>query len=237
MEVAGKIVPVTVVRSARRRRTVSIAIANGAITLRSPLRTPRNYLEDALGRRHEWILKRLEESVVNPVLEVSAGARLPVFGEGLLLEVGEWSGRRARVERRGGSLVAELPAYTDANAREATLERSVAAWYRQTGVATLPQLAEAVAARVGLTPSRILVRTQRSRWGSCSADGTVRLSWRLVMLEPELIEYVILHELVHLRHKNHQAEFWACVTKFEPQSQALRRRLREAGRSLPRLSE
>jgi predicted metal-dependent hydrolase len=225
------------VRSARRRRTVSIAISNGAITLRSPLRTPRTYLVESLDRRREWILKRLEESVASPVAEVRAGSRLPVFGEAVLVEVLEWGGKRPRVRRQGESLVVELPAEADASSCNEAAERSVAAWYRKTAVATLPQMAEVMAARVGLTPRRILIRTQRSRWGSCSADGTIRLSWRLVMLEQALIEYVILHELAHLEHKNHQAGFWACVEKFEPRFRDMRRQLREAGRRLPRFAD
>ena len=81
--------------------------------------------------------------------------------------------------------------------------------------------------------SRILIRDHRSYWGSCSHDGTLRFNWRVVMLEPALIEYLLVHELAHLEVRNHSADFWNLVARFLPDAKQRRRRLREAGRALP----
>ena len=80
---------------------------------------------------------------------------------------------------------------------------------------------------------RVLVRDQRSRWGSCSSDGTLRFSWRLAMLEPELIESVVVHELAHLDVMNHSKAFWDVVLKAMPDARERRKRLGEAGLRLP----
>ena len=80
---------------------------------------------------------------------------------------------------------------------------------------------------------RVLIRDQRRRWGSCARDGTLRFSWRAMMLEPALIDYVVVHELAHLTHQNHSADFWDLVRSAMPDADDRRRRLREAGRSLP----
>ena len=79
----------------------------------------------------------------------------------------------------------------------------------------------------------MLVRDQRRRWGSCAHDGTLRFNWRVMMLEPALIEYVVVHELAHLTVPNHSPEFWAAVSAALPDVPDLRRRLREVGSALP----
>ena len=76
-----------------------------------------------------------------------------------------------------------------------------------------------------LVATRVLVRDQRRRWGSCATDGTIRLNWRLIMLEPDLADYVICHELVHLRHRHHQASFWAEVAALIADHRERRKRL------------
>ncbi len=80
---------------------------------------------------------------------------------------------------------------------------------------------------------RVLVREQRSRWGSCSADGTLRFNWRLAMVEPSLIESVVVHELAHLDVMNHSPAFWDVVLRAMPDARERRKLLGEAGRSLP----
>ena len=79
----------------------------------------------------------------------------------------------------------------------------------------------------------VLIRDQRQRWGSCAPDGTLRFNWRVVMLEPPLAEYVVVHELAHLKVGSHSSEYWALVSSLLPDAQRRRRWLREAGRILP----
>ena len=81
--------------------------------------------------------------------------------------------------------------------------------------------------------SEVLIRDQRQRWGSCAPDGTLRFNWRVVMLAPALAEYVVVHELAHLRVRSHSTEFWGLVSRVIPDAQQRRRRLREAGKDLP----
>ena len=73
------------------------------------------------------------------------------------------------------------------------------------------------AKRLGLKIPVVSVRDQSSRWGSCSSRGTVSLNWRLVLLKPELQDYVILHELAHLTEMNHSKRFWALLDQYDPQ--------------------
>ena len=77
--------------------------------------------------------------------------------------------------------------------------------------------------------SSILIRDQRQRWGSCAPDGTLRFNWRAMMLKQSLIEYVVVHELAHLTHRNHSADYWNLVSHVMPDAQQRRRSLRGGG--------
>lgn len=108
------------------------------------------------------------------------------------------------------------------------------AWYRGRAEERLPASVARWQPRLGRgSAPRVLIRDQRQRWGSCAPDGTLRFNWRAVMLEPSLIDYIVVHELAHLSVRSHSPEFWRIVTAAMPDAQHRRRRLREAGRSLP----
>ena len=110
----------------------------------------------------------------------------------------------------------------------------VVAWYRRRAEARLATIVERWWPRFGgREPYRLLIRDQRQRWGSCAPDGTLRFNWRLAMLRPDLAEYVVVHELAHLRVRNHSTEFWNLLSRAMPDAQERRRRLREVGKSLP----
>ena len=79
----------------------------------------------------------------------------------------------------------------------------------------------------------VLIRDQRQRWGSCAPDGTLRFNWRVMMLEPALVDYVIVHELTHLAVPNHSDDYWKLVNRIMPDAQERRQKLREVGRTLP----
>jgi predicted metal-dependent hydrolase len=86
---------------------------------------------------------------------------------------------------------------------------------------------------VGHRPARVQVRLQRTRWGSCSNSGTVSLNAALLFLEPALVRYLFIHELCHLIALNHSRKFWSAVRQYEPEYEALDRRLTEAWHEIP----
>ena len=86
---------------------------------------------------------------------------------------------------------------------------------------------------VGVKPNKIQVRTQRTRWGSCSPRGTVSLNASLLFLAPAVARYLLVHELCHLRHLDHSARYWRCVERFEPDYRALDKELSESWTEVP----
>ena len=120
----------------------------------------------------------------------------------------------------------------DEAARREAVHRAVVGWYRERAQKHLAARAAFWGQRVGYSATTVLVREQRTRWGSCSADGTLRFNWRLIMAPPELVDYVVVHELTHIRVRNHSAAFWRELAKTIPDHLPLRARLREFGRQL-----
>ncbi|SDG44470.1 hypothetical protein SAMN05216241_11320 [Limimonas halophila] len=102
---------------------------------------------------------------------------------------------------------------------------------REARAAIRPQV-QAYAARIGHTPGRISVRDTRSRWGSCSARGELSFSWRLVLAPEPVLTYLVVHEVAHLRHRDHGPGFWSLVRGLMPEADAQRRWLRENGSRL-----
>ena len=111
----------------------------------------------------------------------------------------------------------------EANRRELTPEEE--AGLKKRAREYLPQRAWELSQETGLVPAGVKVTDAKTRWGSCSGKNSVCLSWRLMEKPPEVIDYVIIHELCHTVHHDHSREFWALVASFLPDCQRLRRRL------------
>ncbi len=106
-------------------------------------------------------------------------------------------------------------------------------WVARQGREHLKPWLGSVARELALTPKRVQVRTQKTRWGSCSSTGTVSINACLLFLDPALVRYLMVHELCHLRHLNHSRRYWALVKRFEPDYRDLDQRLGEAWADVP----
>ena len=234
----------TVQRSKRRKKTVQISVSGGAVVVSAPMRTPNREIQAIVQKRSGWILDKLAaEAQAPPPLRLVTGDTLPYLGRELPLVVEEADVRKPSARLDGGSLLVVTPRGLPEDERRDAVRTALVAWYR-TQAAEL--LADSVARwlpvmgrsrpprpeRINCNP-RVLVREQKTRWGSCSSDGTLRFSWRLAMVEPELIDSVAVHELAHLEVMNHSPAFWEVVLRAMPDARERRKRLSEAGRRLP----
>ena len=215
-----------------RRRHVHILVNDaGMLEVRAPWRFSLRKAREVLRENAEWVLGSLdtvrERLAGRPRL--ITGTRLPLLDGSLRLEVRPRAQidlfecsrpSRGRVERRGTALRVSTASLRDDELR-ALIER----WYRREAVSYLPGRVEHYASQLGARPSRVTVRGQRSRWGSCSGKGTVSLNWRLMMVPSALADYVVVHELCHLRHMNHSPQFWAMVGGVVPDYRQRRRSL------------
>ena len=223
-------------RSARRRKTVEITLVGSGVRVAAPVTLSSGEVRDIVLRRAPWIIKHMgdDQPVVltkqfcqrrdasvhgpqrNPCRE-AADVRTPA------VRFDHW---RFRIECAPGGL--------NGQERYERIRRALVDWYRGRADARLPEYVDRWWGRLGNSGrSRILIRDQRLRWGSCASDGTLRFNWRVMMLEPSLIEYVVVHELAHLTVRNHSKDYWAIVSGVMPDVSPRRRRLKEVGRALP----
>ena len=215
-------VPYVLKRVPRRRHVHILVNDDGTLEVRAPWRFGPGKAREALRENEEWIRSALgaarERRARRPRLV--NGARLPLLDGFLRLDVRPHAqidlfecarAWRGRAERRGAALRVSTASLGHDELR-ALIER----WYRREAAVWLGERVEHHAPRLGVRPSRVTIRGQRSRWGSCSGRGTVSLNWRLMMVPSALADYVVVHELCHLRHMNHSPQFWEMVGEIVP---------------------
>ncbi len=224
----------TVVRSRRRKKTVQITLDHSeGVVVAAPERTEPERIRQIVLARAGWILRRAPEAVLNPRRRrFVTGESLPYLGRQVPLAV-ECSGlRRVEIAFSDRGLRIAVPARLDGEGRQAAIEAALVRWYRERAAEDLSERVARWSRAIGLTPTAILVRDQRHRWGSCSPSGVLRFNWRIVMAPPAVIDYLVVHELVHLRVRGHSAAYWAEVGAIMPDYDRRRARLREIGPEL-----
>lgn len=195
------------------------------------IRAPYHFSARAAGAlllsNRAWVLSETAAAAAQRPPALMSGTPLPYLGEQLELLL--CHGRRDEARREGGVLRVAVPEPGEGTAR-ACLER----WYRRRAREHFGERLLVLAPRFGgLLPTRLSVRGQRTRWGSCSEKGAMSLNWRLLMLEAELVDYVVAHELCHLSQMNHSRAFWSLMQRGMPDYASRRSRLSQAGVHLP----
>ena len=222
-------------RSGRRRKTVQITVDGGGVQVVAPTATPEGELHAIVRKRAGWILSHASDRMLEAVPKrFVSGETLPYLGRNVRMVVEDADLRRAEVRFDHWRFRVAVPKELSGDERYESIRRAVVRWYRSRAEERLGEVVERWTPRLGHGDKvRVLVRDQRQRWGSCAPDGTLRFNWRAMMVKPALMEYVVVHELAHLTHRNHSPEFWALIASVMPDAQRRRQRLRESGKSLP----
>jgi predicted metal-dependent hydrolase len=209
LELAGRQVDYRLVRNARAHGLRLVVDARG-VRVTMPRRASARMAEAALRARSEWVLDALDQTRAATPPALAVGDTVPVLGA------------PRTIGAVGGIPVdASLP-----------IDSQVERWLRAEAGRTLVALVDEWAPRIGVTPRRVVIRGQRSRWGSASTRGEISLNWRLVMAPPEIGEYVVIHELAHLVVMDHSPRYWAVVARYCPDHAARRRWLRRNAEAL-----
>lgn len=224
----GRPVAYRLYRMPRRKHVHLVVSADGVLQIRVPYWCSQMHAEAALRENGTWALEALERArdAVQARPSLGEGSELPLLDERLRL--GLMQATRASVRREGEEVVVAGP-----DLQPGFVRSSLSVWYRGQARDYLGGRVACLAPRLGVVPSRLNIRGQKTRWGSCSSRGTVSLNWRLMLTPAELADYVVVHELCHLRHLNHSPEFWRFVATFVPDWQARRMRLRVMQGELP----
>lgn len=213
-----------------RRRSIGMTVRIEGLQVRAPLGTSLAAVQQALQGKADWIVRKLAEQRQRGLeqqgarLQWGAQAVLPYLGASLALQLAApLPARGAAQLRADGVLQLALPA--DAPAEQ--IRRRVQAWWLQAARQHFTARLDHFAPQLGVQWRSLRLSSARTRWGSARSDGAIRLNWRLLHYTPEIIDYVVVHELSHLRHMDHSPRFWATVGSVLPDYRALRQRLRD----------
>ena len=210
------------------RRTLGFSVSQSGLVVTAPKRLPHRDIENGLMAKAGWILRKLEDWEARPRprrLDFKTGETLPWRGRDIPLVLIE-RGVRTRVRWADGAIEVSHDPALNGELRQRTLTAALIRFYKREGLALMSPKVEAYAERLGARLRKVSVREQRSRWGSCSPDGSIRLSWRLAGLPDDLIDYVCAHEAAHLIELNHSAAFWNLVDGLVGDSKVVRKRMR-----------
>lgn len=214
-----------------RRRSIGLTIDQRGLRVGAPARATLAEIETLIRKHADWVAKHLDTwrlKQVPPAVGIESGAVIPVQGLPRSLRI-EPAGRDSFLWDTQGHLVL-LSARPDH--RVALLERAL----HQRAREVFSERLHLYAPKLGVIVPPMHLSNARTRWGSCSRRTGIRLHWRLIHAPLDLIDYVVCHELAHLREMNHTVRFWAEVEKIYPNWQAARKALRGFADTLPRFA-
>lgn len=223
------------IRYSQRAKHLRLVVRPGGVELVVPTAMGEARALEFLQRHRDWVERKARElqtrSVAKPPPQrMETGSTLPFQGREVPLVVVEAPGRRSRVEFDGRFLVAVpggSPAQTEAFTRGA-LFRWIKTWLHEEA----RLIAERHARRFELHPRDIRIKRMKSRWGSCGPRNDINLNWLLAFVPPPVLEYVMVHELCHIRHRDHSPLFWNLVGCHLPNYAQHRLWLRQNGAEL-----
>jgi len=202
-----------------RRRTVAIHLLDGQVEVRAPLRLPKRDIDQFVASKELWIRKRLanwqELSARRAAFTLNYGAA--VMFRGAVYPLAEKAGTRAGFDGQAFFLP---PGLTPEQ-----LKSIIPQIYRSLAKRFLNERVAHFSGRLSLTPAAVRINGAKTRWGSCSIGQSLNFSWRLVLAEDDVIDYVVVHELAHLTEMNHSPRFWAIVEGVFPDHRERRKRL------------
>ncbi len=252
---SGKFNPVLVAFALERanRRGIGFTVSGAGLVVRAPARMALAAVDDAVRSKAGWIVRKLHDTRTRAVRQAQAGtvwqdgAVLPYLGTVLRVRMDPVAPAAGVLQvpangAPGWELRIRLPAprtpattattattsCAPADLQAAALRRAVHAWMLGQARAHLSARLDHFAPLLGVQWQRLALTNARTRWGSAKSDGSIRLNWRLLHCAPEVLDYVVVHELAHLRVMDHSARFWAVVASVVPDHALLRRRLRDA---------
>jgi len=232
LKIGSTIVPYVVERSSRRRKTIEVQfLEGGRLRVAAPATASRASVEAHLRGRSATIARRMNgHARTDPVpdREYVNGETFEYLGRQARLRILTKAIARPSARMARGRLEVILPRHSPED-RVTIVRTALLRWYRERALRRLRNSVDYFAPHVGVQPAGVLLRAQERRWGSCSRDGVMRFNWRIVMAPAPLIDYVVVHELCHLREAYHDESFWRLVGSVLPDYQLRRERLRRAG--------
>jgi len=212
------------IRSKKRKKTLSLRIQeNGKVLLSVPYHTPRREIERFLGKAESWIVKKVwerENAIRESQKAFIPGERFLYLGESYPLEIRKSDHREPPLKLSFGKFILDQGHLKVA--RDVFIH-----WYKREAQEVIAERLMYYSQRLHLFPKGIRITNARCRWGSCSHDNRLSFSWRIILAPLVIIDYILIHELAHIKVKNHSRNFWESIASIFPDYKQRRLWLKE----------
>ena len=215
--------PIEIIRT-KRRKTVSIQIIKGLVKVIIPEQLSEARVKTLIQKRNPWIRKKLREQskIIQPKpKEYVSGESFSYLGRNYRLKVIVGTSNEVRLQ--SGYLEVELLKKSP----EQKIRDLLFSWYKNRALERLTEKTNRYAAIMGLTPKSVFIKDYKARWGSCFPDGKISYNWRIIIAPHNIVDYVVVHELCHLKHPNHSPTYWRSVKRVIPEFADFRKWLRD----------
>jgi predicted metal-dependent hydrolase len=226
------------IRRSHRVANARIVVKPGQVEIVAPLQIPEHKLHTFVAAKQQWITKALNKmSASSPgqnsfiPAEYKSGAEMTYQGNLYPLMLKASKLKRVKIEFTDG-YTAHVPETMSPDDHNREIRQALIRWMKKQSKQLVEQMVEIHAAKKQLFPRSITIKTQKSRWGSCGIHNDININWLLIMAPREVLEYVVVHELCHIKVKNHSSQFWSLVAEHLPDYQQRRQWLKKQGRSL-----
>ena len=220
-----------------KRRTIGLSVGPDGLSVSAPRWTPLAEVEALLQSKALWVMDKLQQSRARAADLAQArtvwadGAGFDFLGQRVQLVLDPSHGFTqvgAVLEPGAGDAPARLRVGLAHNALESQIRDAAQAWLMRQAKRVFAERLDHFAPQLGVRYQTLRLSSAGTRWGSASVDGTIRLNWRLIHLKMEMVDYVVVHELSHLRHMNHSPQFWGVVASVLPDHKQRRLALRKS---------
>jgi len=214
-----------------KRRSIGFVIDEDGLRITAPKWVTVAEIENAIREKQRWIFTKLNERRersarrLQPHMQWCDGAALPYLGSDITLRILPAQASGIAYDAATRELAVSLPP----EAGEQQLKDRVQGWLQLEARRIFAERLPVYAEKLGVSYRSFALSSASTQWGSCTAEGKIRLNWRLIHFALPMIDYVIAHELSHLREMNHSPRFWATVQSIFPEFEAAKRALRESG--------
>ncbi|MBP2627380.1 MAG: hypothetical protein H6Q68_2091 [Firmicutes bacterium] len=204
----------------KNRKTIQLKVLTSThLEITAPNNFPNASIQKILHKKRNWIVKQilhLSNAMSNPINKsITHGARVLYLGAPHTLIFTSNYCSQPTIHLKDNQIIIDTPNINTAQTTPLA-ESLLRQWYLESASNILSAKTSLWAAKINVQPQRITIKEQKTRWGSCSSKGNLNYNWRIVMAPPEVIDYLVIHELCHLRVPNHSALFWQVVGKFSP---------------------
>ena len=217
------------IRSKKRRKTISLHIKeDGRIVIYVPYHTPKGEIEKFIKEKQSWIVEKISEKekfTKEPNKAFIPGEKFLYLGEPYPFEIGDTHPKGIPLKLSFGKFLIDQCHATKA-------KDLFTQWYKREAKERIEERVHYFSNSLQLVPKGLKITSAKHRWGSCSRDNRLSISWRIIMAPLSVIDYVLIHELVHIKEKNHSKRFWTSIETILPDYRKHRFWLKENGHRL-----